>query len=153
MLREVNNLRRGARNQERQEKVDFQYHIRRFGGSKMGLIFKREHIELILRGVKTQTRYRHTRLLKAEKIYSIKRDWTHSTPHRILINRVRRQRLGDITPEEVRAEGGYTVREFMDVWRRINGRWDPDEVIVVYEFKVVDQPDPVSLNRFLEGLF
>ena len=29
---------------------------------------------------------------------------------------------------------------FRDVWRRINGGWDPDEVVVVYEFKVVDPP-------------
>ena len=114
---------------------------------KTGLIFKREHIKLILEGVKTQTRRRHIRLLKAGKIYPIKRDWTHSTPHRILINRVRRQRLGDITPEEARAEGGYTVTQFMDVWRRINGRWDPDEVVVVYEFKVVDQSEPRRLAR------
>ena len=119
----------------------------------MGLIFKREHIKLILKGVKTQTRRRHTRLLKAGKIYHIKSDWIHRTPHKIMITRVRKQLLSDITYEEAQAEGGYTVREFMDVWRRINGAWDPDEVIVVYEFKVVDQPDPVSLNRFLEGLF
>jgi len=34
----------------------------------MDLIFKKEHIKLILEGVKTQTRRRHKRLLKKGKI-------------------------------------------------------------------------------------
>jgi len=113
----------------------------------MGLIFKREHIKKILEGTKTQTRRRHKHLLKAGKVYDIRKDWYHSTGHKILITRVRRQRLGDITPEEAQAEGGYTVEEFKEVWRRINGVWDPDEEVVVYEFRVVDQP---RLNGFLD---
>ena len=75
----------------------------------MGLIFRREHIEKILNGTKVQTRRRHAHLLKAGKVYDINRDWYHSTGHRILVTRVRRQRLGDVTPGEARAEGGYSV--------------------------------------------
>jgi len=114
----------------------------------MGLIFKREHLELILEGVKTQTRRRHKRLLKAGKIYDIKKDWYHSTGHKIKITKVYRQRLGDITPEEAQDEGGYTIEEFKDVWRRISGAWDPNEFVVVYEFKVVEQHEPGNLNGF-----
>jgi len=45
------------------------------------------------------------------------------------------------------AEGGYTVAEFKEVWRRINGSWDPNEVVVVYDFKVVETP---RLNGFID---
>lgn len=107
----------------------------------MGLIFKRDHIELILSGVKTQTRRRHKRTLKAVKIYDIKKDWLQGQK-----TKVYRQRLRDITPEEALKEGGYAVEEFKQVWIRINGYWDPDEVVVVYEFKAVDPPRPNSLK-------
>lgn len=113
--------------------------------NKMGLIFKKEHIDLILEGVKTQTRRRHSRPLKAGRVYDIKKDWYHSTDLKILITRVRRQRLGDITPEEARKEGGYTIKEFQSIWRRIYGPWNPLEEVVVYEFKVVETP---GLNGF-----
>jgi len=56
----------------------------------MGFIFKRERIRLILKGVKTQTQDDHYRLLKAGKIYDIKRDWVHKTSYKIRIPRVYR---------------------------------------------------------------
>jgi len=83
----------------------------------MGLIFRPEHVRLILKGVKTQTRRRHKHLLRKGKVYEIKRDWYRKTSHRIVITRVCRQRLGDIAPEEALKEGGYTVEEFKEVWK------------------------------------
>lgn len=100
-----------------------------------------------------KTRYRHLRPIKAGKIYNIKKDWIYKTGHKILIIRVYRQRLGDITPEEVVKEGGYTLAEFKDIWERINDRWNPDDVVIVYKFKVVKQPESERLNGFLRGLF
>jgi len=97
----------------------------------MGLIFRKEHLRPILDGVKIQTRRRHRHRLKAGKVYEIKRDWFHETVHRLL-TRVYSQRLGEIRP----AEDGYTIEEFKEVWKRIIGPWDPDEVVVVYEFKL-----------------
>lgn len=41
--------------------------------------------------------------------------------HKILITRVFRQRLGDVTSEEALKEGGYTVAGFRERWREING--------------------------------
>jgi hypothetical protein len=105
------------------------------GVVEVGLIFGRDHIRLILEGVKTQTRRRHGRPLKAGRIYDVKRDWYHSTGHKILITDVYRQRLRDITPEEDNKEGNYTVDEFIEEWKDINGSWEPDEVVWVYEFK------------------
>ena len=117
----------------------------------MGLIFRQEHIRLILEGVKTQTRRRHKHLLKAGMIYDIKSSWICKTGHRILITRVYRQRLGDITPEEAMKEGGYTVEEFKQIWILINGYWEPDEVVVVYEFRLVPRVEPCNLNRYLRS--
>ena len=114
---------------------------------KVGFLFKKEHVRLILEGVKTQTRRRHKYPRKAGKVYDIKRDWFHSTGDKILITRVRRQRLGEITPADAMAEGGYTVEEFRKVWRRINGPWDPDKEVTVYDFKVVKTP---RLNGFID---
>ena len=55
-----------------------------------------------------------------------------------------------MTAEEARKEGSCTLEEFRKVWERINGRWDPDEAIWVYAFKVAAQPArPGRLNGFL----
>gem|GEM_PF-5390704 len=72
------------------------------------------------------------------------------TGHRLLITRVYRQRLGEITPEECLKEGGYAPEGFREVWRRINGSWDPDEVVVVYEFKLHDKAQPRSLSGWVK---
>jgi hypothetical protein len=42
--------------------------------------------------------------------------------------------------EDAKKEGGYTFEEFRHVWEEINGFWDPDEVVTVYEFKLVSPP-------------
>jgi len=105
----------------------------------MGLIFKKEHIQLILEGVKTQTRRRHRRPLKVGRVYDVKKDWYHSTGIKIRIIKAFRQRLGDITPEEAFKEGGYSIKEFIAVWKRISGSWNPDEKVWVYEFIIVNE--------------
>ena len=119
----------------------------------MGIIFKKEHIRMILEGVKTQTRRRHKYPRKAGKVYDINSDWYHKTGYRILITKVRRQRLGDITPEEAHAEGGYTIEEFEKVWKRINGAWDPDEEVVVYEFRLYHSHQTRHLNNWRAKIF
>ena len=107
----------------------------------MGLIFKKEHIEKILEGVKTQTRRRHRRPLKVGRVYDVKKDWYHSTGIKIRIIKAFRQRLEDITPDEAFKEGGYSIKEFISVWKRINGFWRPNEEVWVYEFSVVNEPE------------
>jgi len=103
----------------------------------MGLIFRRDHVELIRDGLKTQTRRRHRYRLKAGRVYDVKVNWVKTTGLKILITRVYTQRLGDMSEEEALKEGEYTLEEFREVWRGINGTWDPDETVVVYEFRMV----------------
>ena len=109
------------------------------------MIFQKKHIRMILDGVKTQTRRRHKYPRKAGRVYNVNRDWYHSTGDKILITKVRRQHLGDISPADAMAEGGYTIEQFKEVWLRINGVWNPDEEVTVYDFKVVETP---KLNGF-----
>jgi hypothetical protein len=101
-------------------------------------LFEKEHIKKILEGIKTQTRRRHRFPWKSGRVYRIKTSWFNSTSHRIRIIRRYRQRLRDITPEEVRAEGYSNLEEFRRAWEKIYGLWDPDEEVWVYEFKLID---------------
>jgi len=56
-----------------------------------------------------------------------------------------------MTPEEALKEGGYTLEGFRRVWEEINGSWDPDEVVWVYEFQVYNPPKTQGLNGFLDS--
>jgi hypothetical protein len=103
------------------------------------MMFKRELLDLVLSGVKTQSRRRHKRLLKEGKIYALKRGWFNDTDASMRILTVRRQILRDVTEEEAHREGFPSLWKFVEKWIEINGSWDPDEEVVVYEFELVKQ--------------
>jgi len=48
-----------------------------------------------------------------------------------------KQRLGDISPDEVRKEGFNTLDEFKKEWIEIYGEWNPDKDVWVVEFEAV----------------
>jgi len=104
-----------------------------------GLLFKKYHIPMILDGSKTATRRTHKRPLKPDKIIRVKRDWYHfyDPPICLYLEKSYDQRLGDMTKEDAKKEGGYTLDEFRKIWIEINGAWDPDQVVRVYEFRLV----------------
>lgn len=99
------------------------------------IFFKRPFIFKILRGEKTQTR-RTSGRYRAGVIYQV-----NNTPILILITRKYRQRLGDISQEEIRAEGFKTLEEFKAAWTRIYGRWDPDTPVWTYQFRLARSED------------
>ena len=102
--------------------------------------FKTDLRVKVLNGTKTETRRLNVnRLLTVGRVYRIHLDWYRCHPDKgIKITNRRIEHLGEITPEGADAEGGYTVPEFQRLWKRINGSWDPDVLVVVYTFKVVD---------------
>ncbi len=100
-------------------------------------MFKRDLLDLVLSGAKTQTRRRHKRLLKERKVYSLKRGWFSDTGAKIRILRVFRQRLGEVSEEEARKEGFASLEEFREKWISINGSWNSEEEVVAYEFVLV----------------
>ncbi len=101
------------------------------------ILFQPRHVQPILDGTKTQTRRFGARrwLLGAE--HQCRTQIFGGKPFAIVrIEDVRSQRLGDMTPEEARAEGGYNLHGFADVWKEIHGIWLPEVVVWVVEFKL-----------------
>lgn len=102
---------------------------------KMAL-FKPDSIRKILEGTKVQTRRLHKRGWKVGKTYAIRTTWFEKGKVRILILRRFRERLGDISLEDVKKEGFETLTQFQAAWIRINHKWAPDAIVTAYEFRL-----------------
>ncbi len=104
------------------------------------LLFKTYHVEPILSGKKTQTRraWKNPRA-KVGSVHLAKTEMLAGTHFaKVKILRVWKERLGDISPEDAQAEGGYTQRQFAEIFEAINGSYDPDLEITAVEFEVVE---------------
>ena len=94
----------------------------------MPILFKPEFVPLILDGTKTQTRriWKHGPRVKKGKIYQA-RTTTYGPPFATLkVKRIWRQQLGDMTINEVWAEGFADYESFLAAFAEINGigsRW------------------------------
>jgi hypothetical protein len=57
----------------------------------------------------------------------------------LYIEKVYKQRLGDMTDDDAYKEGGYTLEEYKEKWNEIytNSPWDDDREVWVVEFHVV----------------
>ena len=102
-------------------------------------LFKRHLIHLILSGAKTQTRRIHQRQWKVGNTYKIKDTYYCKGLGTIKITRCFKQRLGDISEQDVQKEGFKTRIEFMQAWNTINGSWNPDVIVTAYEFTLVSK--------------
>jgi hypothetical protein len=103
-------------------------------------IFTRKHLQKILEGQKTQTRRTHKYGWQVGRVYGLRDRWFQKAENHILITRKFRQKLGAISIEDVQKEGYRTLEEFKRAWIEINRSWDPDKVIIVYEFRLVSRP-------------
>ncbi|MEM1589626.1 MAG: ASCH domain-containing protein, partial [Candidatus Bathyarchaeia archaeon] len=116
----------------------------------MTALFKRHNIKKILAGVKTQTRRIHKHTWKIGKAYALKDSWFSKGKAYIIITRKFRQKLGEITPEDVKKEGYNSLEEFKAEWMKLHGEWNPDQIVWVYEFKLADakisKPSSVKEN-------
>ena len=104
-------------------------------------LFKRKHVELILQGRKTQTRRIHSHEWKLGRVYGV-RDMLFGKPvAHIMVIRKFRQKLGDISLEDVGKEGYGSLQEFQRAWEEVHGpgSWNPNLIVTVYEFKVVSK--------------
>lgn len=103
------------------------------------ILFTPNHVEMIKAGEKTQSRriWKRPRA-KVGSIHLVKTELFSKEHHcRIRILDVRRELLGNITEDDARAEGGYSISEYIEVWREINGVFDPDQLVYVVDFEVV----------------
>jgi len=91
---------------------------------------------MILSGQKTMTRSTSNRIHRLGRT-RIQRSWYDWTDIEIEITPRYRQRLGNISLEDVQKEGHNSLEEFKRAWIEINGAWDPEVKVWVYESKLV----------------
>jgi hypothetical protein len=108
------------------------------------MMFKKALLEMVLSGRKTQTRRLHKNLLKEKQKYVVKRNWYNNTEYYIQIKKVYPQKLGDVSEEEAIKEGFSGLDKFREAWIRINGNWDPEMEVTVYEFELAEPPPKQS---------
>lgn len=84
------------------------------------MLFKEMHIRKIIRGEKTMTRRTHKRTFKVGGVYGIRSWFLEKPKHYVKITKKFRQRLDDITFEDVRKEGYKTLEDFKRAWMEIN---------------------------------
>jgi len=100
-------------------------------------LFKRHLLRKVLERQKTQTRRIHKHPLKVGSIYGIRTTRFEKSQGHIKITRRFQQRLGDITEEDARKEGFKDIEEFRQQWISIRGSWNPDQIVMAYEFRLV----------------
>ena len=103
------------------------------------MLFKPEHKEMILNGTKTATRRSWKKpMVKVGGIYKAKLKMLSKDYFaKIKVTKFFKQRLGDMDQEDVLKEGYKWNYEFMDIWKKINGIYDPVLEVDVIEFEVV----------------
>jgi hypothetical protein len=102
-------------------------------------LFKKQLLAKVLDGSKVQTRRTHKSEWTIGEKYGVRTGWLAKAEGYIVITRKWRERLGDISQEDVRKEGFSTNAEFKEEWTKINGSWDPDRIVIAYEFRLVEK--------------
>lgn len=104
------------------------------------MLFKPEHIKMILEKRKTQTR----RLWKIPRvkvggIYKAKTQMLSKDYFaKIKVTQLFKQKLCDMTHTEVWKEGYDDIIAFKKIWTEINGNWDGNLEVYAIEFEVQD---------------
>ena len=100
------------------------------------LPFSRAHAEAMEKGIKTQTS-RKTKDPRLQSGMLVRAQVTHYAD--LEVTNVYRKKLGDFDEEDARREGGYTLDEFKEVWKKLHGEWNPNESVYVIQFKLAKQ--------------
>lgn len=100
------------------------------------LPFSRAHAEATEKGIKTQTS-RKTKDPRLQSGMLVRAQVTHYADLEVI--NVFRKKLGDFDEEDARREGGYTLDEFKEVWKKLHGEWNPNESVYVIQFKFTKQ--------------
>jgi ParB/RepB/Spo0J family partition protein len=100
------------------------------------LPFSKIHAEQISKGLKTQTarKSKDPRLLPGA---IVRAQITHYAD--LKITNVIRKTLGDFTEEDAKREGGYTLSEFKDVWKKLHGNWNSEEYVYAIQFNFLKE--------------
>jgi hypothetical protein len=107
------------------------------------LMFSEDHLAQVVTGEKTQTRrlWETPRVTVGNSYRAVRSDVQGAmftpradAPAYVKIRAVRQEPLGSLSEADAMAEGGYTINEFRDEWRRINGEWTPEQPVIVVSF-------------------
>jgi ParB family chromosome partitioning protein len=96
------------------------------------LPFSKVHADAIVKGIKTQTS-RKTKDPRVQKGVNVRAQVTHFAD--LEVTDIYRKKLGDFDEEDAKREGGYTLAEFKEVWRKLHGEWNPNEIVYVISFR------------------
>jgi len=104
------------------------------------ILFRQEHVSMILDGTKTQTRRLGKKRWNVGSIHQAKTKLFGEAFARLRILMVRQEKLGDISTEDVVREGYTSHCRFIIAWELIHGRdWDVDAVVWVVDFELVKE--------------
>ena len=100
---------------------------------RASLAFTHRHYQAVVSGEKQQTtRRRADPRIEAGTI--VRADVIQFAD--LEITDVIRKRLGEMTEEDAREEGDYTLEEFKDLWQRSYGAWNADELVTMIRFRL-----------------
>ena len=140
------------------------------------ILFKQFHVPLILNGTKTVTRRAGLKRWNKDAVHEAKTSYTSEPFARLrIMDEPYKEKLSSLTPQEAKAEGGYTVHErclnktmdklflrtfcnnchnsddcFQKVWININGNWNPNDTPWVVRFKVLTNQNTMIVANLYE---
>lgn len=102
------------------------------------ILFRPEHVDMILQGKKTATRRMWGRpRVKVGAVHKCKLNmFTDEHFAKIKILSLYRQRLGDMNDQDYRKEG-YSRQGFKSIWRKLHRQYYASTEVWVVEFMVV----------------
>jgi hypothetical protein len=102
------------------------------------VLFKPEHVEPILSGRITQIRKNWGKpMAKVGSIHKAKTAlFSKENFASIRITGLRKERLGDISHEDIYKEGYDDLESFKAAWKRSAGVWDPNIMVYVVNFEL-----------------
>jgi len=104
------------------------------------LLFKKQHIAPILTGAKTETRriWPKGPRVRVGAVHQCRTSLFGEPFARVRVTGLRRERLGDMTDSDAYLEGYDSLEEFYGAWLEINGSWNPQQMVYVVDFEVID---------------
>ncbi len=100
------------------------------------MLFKADLLAKVLSGQKTQTRRTGVKEYKLGTVQPVCNGYKAPAGY-VKITRKYRQPLCCISEKEAKKEGFSSIDEFRQAWLKINGSYNPDQVVTVYEFELV----------------
>lgn len=96
------------------------------------ILFKPEHVELILSGQKTQTRHTGKKRWRIGSVHQCRLNYRGEPFAHVRITGVRREKLGAISEADAKKEGYPSVEAYREAFTRIYGFWDPDMEVCAF---------------------